>query len=92
MRRGIAVSKAEVDLLETVDVQFLSRLMKAPRSTPKEMLFLELGCIPFRQLIRKRRILFLHYLLNESLDSMMYKFLDAQLKTKKKKDWIFQVY
>ena len=71
MRRGIAVSKAEVDLLETVDVQFLSRLMKAPRSTPKEMLLLELGCIPFRQLIRKRRILFLHYLLNESLDSMM---------------------
>ena len=86
-----AVSKAELDLIETVDVQFMRRLLKAPRSRPKEMLFLELGCIPFRQLIRKRRILFLHYLLNESPDSMVYKFLDVQLKTKKKKDWIYQV-
>ena len=35
--------------------------------------------------------MFLHYLLNESPDSMVYKFLDVQLKTKKKKDWIYQV-
>ena len=50
------VSKAELDLLETVDVKFLRSILQAPRSTPKEMLYLELGCIPFRELIRKRRI------------------------------------
>ena len=85
------VSKAELELLETIDVQFLRSILKAPKSTPKEMLFLELGCVPLRQLIRKRRIYFLHHILNEGEDSMMFKFLQTQLKNKKPKDWITQV-
>ena len=75
------VSKAELDLLETVDVNFLRNVLGAPKSTPVEMLYLELGCIPFRELIRKRRISFLHYILNQDQDSMLYKFLMTQLKT-----------
>ena len=85
------VSKTELNLLETIDVQFLRRILKAPISTPKEMLFLELGCVPFRHLIRKRRIYFLHHILNEDKDSMMFKFLQTQLKNKRPKDWITQV-
>ena len=85
------VSKAELDLLETVDVQFMRSVLQAPKSTPKEILFLEMGCIPFRDLIRKRRILFLHYILHESEDSMMNRFLVSQMKTMKAKDWITQV-
>ena len=83
-----AVSKAELDLLETIDVQFLRQILRSPKTTPKEMLFLELGCIPLRELIRKRRILFLQYIVKESPQSMMYKFLEAQLKNRKDKDWI----
>ena len=37
------VSKAELDLLETVDVNFLRNVLGAPKSTPVEMLYLELG-------------------------------------------------
>ena len=85
------VTKSEMDLLETVDNQFLRSVLKAPKSTPKEMLFLELGCIPFKELIRKRRILFLHYILNENKESMMYRFLQTQISNMKKKDWIYQV-
>ena len=44
------VSKAELELLETIDVNFLRRVLNAPRSTPKEMLFLEMGVVPFREL------------------------------------------
>ena len=65
------VSKAELDLLETVDVNFLRSVLRAPKSTPTEMLYLELGCIPFRELMRKRKITFLHYILNEDQKSMM---------------------
>ena len=82
------VSKAELELLETIDVQFLRSILRAPKSTPKEMLFLELGCVPFRELIKKRRISFLHYILNENQDSMMYTFLQSQLKNKRPRDWI----
>ena len=85
------ITKAELDLLETVDVQLLRSILKAPKSTAKEMLFLELGCVPFRELIRKRRILFLHYILNEDPNSMMYRFLMTQMKNRKQKDWIYIV-
>ena len=55
------------------------------------MLYLELGCLPLRYLIKKRRILFLQYILQENPDSMLYRFLMTQFKSKKKKDWIVQV-
>ena len=55
------------------------------------MLFLETGCVPFREIIRKRRILFLHYILNEDDNSLIKKFLMKQKESKKSKDWINQV-
>ena len=79
------ITRAELELLETIDVHFLRSILKAPKSTPREMLFLELGCIPFRHLIMKRRILFLHYILNEKKTTMLYKFLMAQIRNKTKK-------
>ena len=85
------ITQAELDLLETVEVQLLRSILKAPKSTAKEMLFLELGCVPFRELIWKRRILFLHYILNEDQNSMLYRFLKTQMKNRKPKDWISTV-
>ena len=74
------VTKSELDLLETVDVQLLRNILKAPKTTPKEILYLELGCIPFRELLRKRRISFCQYILKQSPDSMLYRFLETQTK------------
>ena len=62
--------------------------MSAPRASPKEMLYLELGCIPFRELMIKRRILFMHYILNEKPESMIRKIFQTQLKYEKPKDWV----
>ena len=42
---GYNVRKAELSLPETVD------FTKAPKSTPKEMLILELGVLPFKEII-----------------------------------------
>ena len=85
------VTKPELELLETVDLQFLKNVLKVPKATPKEMLYLETGCVPFREMIRKRKILFLHYILNEKPDSMLRKFLMKQIETREQKDWITQV-
>ena len=65
------LAKAELDLIETIDLQLLRQLLKAPKGTPKEMLYLELGCIPFREMIRERRMGFLHYILNEDKKSLI---------------------
>ena len=85
------VTKAELDLIETVDVSLLRGILKAPKSTPKEMLFLELGVLPFREIIRKRRLGFLHYILHESEDSMIRKCFESQKRNKTSKDWVTTV-
>ena len=85
------VTNPEIELLESVDTRFLRNLLKAPISTPKEIVYFELGCVPLREVIMKRRILFLHYILNQNENSMLYKFFETQRKTKKPKDWICTV-
>ena len=85
------VTKYEVDFLETIDLMLLRSVLKAPKSTPKEMLYLELGCIPFREIIRKRRLSFLFYILHEDTNSMVYRFFETQLRNKTSKDWVSTV-
>ena len=85
------VTKAELELLETVDLMLLRGILKAPKSTPKEMLYLELGLLPFREIIRKRRLKFLHYILNESMDSMISRVFESQRRNKTAKDWVTTV-
>ena len=85
------LSSSELDLFETIDVSFLRQLLKAPKGTPKEMLFLELGCMPLRDIIRERRLGFLHYLLNEDSESLVHRFLKSQMKNKTRRDWVTSV-
>ena len=85
------VTQSELNLLESVDLILLRKILNAPRTTPKELLYLELGCTPLRDIIRKRRISFLKYILRQDPQSMMYKFLETQLKNRKPKDWVSQV-
>ena len=47
------VPKEELDLIESVDLIFLRTILKCPKSTLKEMLYLELGCLPYRNIIRQ---------------------------------------
>jgi hypothetical protein len=85
------ITKAEMNLFETIDEMLLRRILGAPRSTAKEMLYLELGCLPYREMVRKRRLMFLKYILHEKQESMIYKFLEAQIKNPTVKDWVTTV-
>ena len=82
------ITKSELELLESIDRMFLRKLLSTPKGTPKEMLYLEMGCIPFQDLIRERRLRFLHYILNQKENSLLYKVLKCQLENSSKKDWI----
>ena len=85
------LTEAELNLLETIDLKFLRKLLQAPKGTPKEMLFLETGCTPLRELIRERRLSFLHYILNEEKHSMVYRFFQTQMKYPNRRDWVTTV-
>ena len=85
------VTSKELELLETIDLSLLRQLLKAPKGTPKEMFYLELGIIPFRDIILGRRLNFLHTILNEDPKSLIHRFFQAQYKYKTKKDWVTSV-
>ena len=85
------ISNTELDLIETVDRMFLRKLLNAPKTTATEMFYLELGCLPLRQIIREKRLSFLHYILNEDPKSLINKFFKSQLNKRTNKDWISTV-
>ena len=53
----------------------------------KEMLYLELNCLPIRCIIMSRRLNLLSSILSEDKSSLMFRFLQAQLKNPTKNDW-----
>ena len=48
------ITKKELDLLETVDLMLLRSLWGAQKSVPNEILFLELGVLPLRDIIMQK--------------------------------------
>ena len=82
------LTHAELELLESVDLMLLRSIMKAPKSTPKEMFFLELGVLPLRELIRERRLNVVHYILSQEANSLIVKVFEKQLKNCTAKDWV----
>ena len=81
----------DIDMLESVDEQLLRRILDAPVTTAKEMLYLELGVIPIRHIIRGRRLNFLKYILQQDQTSLIYRFFQVQRDTANKYDWISTV-
>ena len=82
------ITKAEMNLFETIDEMLLRKILGATKSTAKEMLYLELGCLPYREMIRKRRLMFLYHILHEKQESMIYRFLEAQIQNPTAKYWV----
>ena len=85
------LTKAELNLIETVDLELLRKILKAPQSTPKESLFMELGVLPLRYIILQRRMNFLFYIIRQKNDSMIGKVFQTQMEHKTSKDWVTMV-
>ena len=85
------LTDSEIELLEQVDEQFLRIFLEVGKGCPREMLYLEKGAIPLRFTIHKRRLMFLHYLLNEDEKSLINRFLKIQMENPSKQDWIHSV-
>ena len=65
--------------------------MGAPFTVAKEALYLELGCTNIEAIIKGRRVNYLHYLVTQNSDTMLYRFFVAQWKQTCKHDWTKQV-
>ena len=69
----------------------MHNLMKCSSSVPKDLLYLELSVLPIRFIIQTRRLLYLHHILQQKEDSLLYRFFMAQLTYPTYKDWVSQV-
>ena len=85
------VTTKDIENLESIDEQLFRNILEVPATTPKEMLYLELGCRPVRFLIKQRRIMFLQYILKQDETSLIYQVLEAQYENPTKNDWILEV-
>ena len=85
------VKKMEFGELEELDRNLIRKALKWQGSTPKESLYLELGLLPIQQIIKARRIIYLHYILTSDENAMLYKFFKAQFESPVKEDWSEQV-
>ena len=69
----------------------LRGILNAPRMTPKALLYLELEVLPIGYIIKSRRLMFIHYILNQNEESLVIKFFNAQMENSTKADWTSQI-
>ena len=82
---------SDIEQLEQVDESYLRRVLEVGISCPKEMLYLETGSTPIRFILVFRRLMFLHYILNEEPESLIHQCFDAQKDNPCRNDWILTV-
>ena len=85
------ITKPEIEKLQRCHEMGLRKLLSLPSKTPKCMLYLLTGSVPIEFLIQRRRLIFLHHILNQEDESLLKTFFEHQLNTRKSKDWASQV-
>ena len=79
--------QSEVDILEKSHEKALRMLLECGKPTPKIMLYFLSGSIPIRLQIQRRRLVYLHNILNQDKESLLFTFFMKQMETRKSKDW-----
>ena len=76
-----------INQLESIDKLLLRKILKTPISTPSESMYLELGIVRIGTIIKAKRIIFLHYLLNRNETEMISQIFSVQWNQPVKNDW-----
>ena len=51
------------------------------------MLYLLTGSVPIEFILKRRRLIYLHHIMNQENESLLKTFFQHQLETRKTKDW-----
>jgi hypothetical protein len=82
----VNLSDTEIRKLEQTDEILLNRILGCESNTSNAFKYLELGIYPVRYEIMKRKILFLHYILQQ--EKMVYKVFQATRENPLKNDFV----
>ena len=84
----VNLSDNDIRGLEQTDEILLSRILETDANTSNAFKYLELGILPVRFEIMKRKILFLQYILKQEKTSMMYQVFQATCENQTKNDFV----
>ena len=81
------LTKLESQKLQTLQLQFLKRILQVPKSTSNCVVFLELGVLPIIYEIHRLQLTFLHHILTLSDDDPVLRAYEAQGYYIMEKNW-----
>lgn len=87
----VNLKENDVKLLERAEEATLRDLLGTELSAPRHLLYLELGILPARFVIKQRKIMHLKHILLQDENSLMKKVFNAQIKYPSKGDWASEV-
>ena len=82
----VNLTKGDISELESCDNILLRRILKTGSKTPIPALYLELGVEPIRFILKRKRLMFLHHILNCEDDRLISQVFWAQEKNPVKND------
>ena len=82
----------DISNLQWAQLNFLTRLMEVPKSTPTAALFLELGILPFQYEIEKRQLVFLEKIPDRQNDDPVKMIYHEMLKYQAERKWANNVH
>ena len=81
-------SDKDVRILEKCDEMLLTRVLDCDSNSSNAMKYLELGVVPVRFEIMRRKLGFLQYILKQNKESMIYKIFKVTSETSVKNDFV----
>ena len=81
------MKEIEVRQIERVEEVYMRKILNTSRGCPITQLYLEFGQYPARFEIKKMRLLYLKYILEQPEDSQLKKFFKIQLNNPTRGDW-----
>ena len=84
----INISKKDIDKLDQPDTMLQRKILSISENPSKCFMYLELGIIPVKYVLMKKRMQFLHYILNENIDSMIVQVYNALKEDHRKCNFI----
>ena len=84
----VYITKKELKILSQIDANFLRKLAGVGKGCPTELLYLIFGVRPIEYITKCCRLNFLHYILKQNNESLIYKVFQPILENPVKNDWV----
>ena len=85
------MKEKDLRLIETYEEKVMIEALQTGSKWPRTIIYLDLGIYPARFQIKKNKLNFLHYILNQHEQNLLFRFFQAHMDSPTKGDWVSEV-